>query len=81
MKLSCSQNTSKKKTDGFNFRVVCSPTGRGCYITINATDPNIAAIRGLASGLVAVAWLGLTAAHFGCCILPSTPVSDVIRVV
>ena len=33
-----------------------------CYVTIDATDPNIAAIRGLASGPTGLARLGFTVA-------------------
>lgn len=52
----------------FIFWAVCSPTvgETSCCITIDATDPNIAAIRGLASGPAGLARLGFTASQRGC---------------
>ncbi len=40
--------------------------GMSCYVTIDATDPNIAAIRGLAPGPAGLARLGFTAAQHEC---------------
>lgn len=37
-----------------------------CYVTIDATDPNIAAIRGLAPSPAGLARLGFTVAQHGC---------------
>lgn len=37
-----------------------------CYVTIDATDPNLAAIRGLAPGPSGLARLGFTVAQHGC---------------
>lgn len=56
-----------------------------CYITVDATDPNIAAIRGLALGLEALVGLGpivadqMLFAAGG--LLPFTPVSTVIGMI
>lgn len=40
--------------------------GMSCYATIDATDPNIAAIRGLAWGLVGLARLCSIVAQHAC---------------
>lgn len=63
--LSSSQIISRWQVDAFNFWVVCSATvgEMSCYVTIDATGPNIAAIRGLALGLGALVRLSFTVAH------------------